>query len=94
MTSINLLSWNMKQKAANWQSVLETEVDAALLQEAKAPPGELRAEFLLDRESDWCAPSLSWRTAVVGVVKSDKIEFTTIKTQPLGCSDPEALMVS
>jgi endonuclease/exonuclease/phosphatase family metal-dependent hydrolase len=31
---------------------------------------------------------------VVGMVKSDQFEFEPIRTQPLGGSDPEALMVS
>jgi exonuclease III len=91
---VTLLSWNMKQKASNWQTVLDSEVDTALLQEAKAPPDELRAEILPDRESEWCDSGLSWRAAVVGLVKTDKIEFAPIKIQPLGGSNPEALMVS
>jgi len=39
----------MAQKAANWQSVLESGVDVAMLQEAKAPPEELRGRFIVDR---------------------------------------------
>lgn len=94
MNKVTLFSWNMKQKSSNWHTVLDSAVDAALLQEAKSPPDKLRAEFLLDQEGDWCESSTPWRTAVVGLAKSDQIQFNPLKTQPLGGSDPEALMVS
>ncbi len=94
MGKLTILSWNMKQKKSNWQTVLDSKVDAALLQEAKTPPTEMSTEFLLDREGDWYEPNLSWRAAVVGMVKADQILFDPIRTQPLGGSDPKALMVS
>lgn len=94
MPSLKLLSWNIKQKAFNWQTVLDSNVDVALLQEAKAPPDDLKNKFNLDREGNWYEPNLSWRAAVAGMVKSDQFEFEPIRTQPLGGSDPEALMVS
>jgi hypothetical protein len=74
--------------------VLDSKVDAALLQEASVPPYELNAEFMLDRVGNWSESGHSWSAAVVGVVKSDQVELIPIKTQLLGGSDPEALMVS
>ena len=94
MTVINLLSWNMQQKAGNWQTVHESGVDAAMLQEAKAPPDELKSKIIADWEGEWAETGLPWRAAVAGVAASEKIEFVPIKTQPLGGSDPDVLMVS
>jgi len=91
---LNLLSWNMKQKVSNWQTVLDSKVDAALLQEALAPPDALRTELTLDWDGSWHESGHSWRTAVVGLVKTEEFEFVPIKTQVLGGSEPEALMVS
>ncbi len=56
MTIINLLSWNMQQKTGNWQTVLESRVDVAMLQEAKAPPEELKSKFIADWEGEWAEP--------------------------------------
>lgn len=94
MPRLKLLSWNMAHSAGHWHKVLDSNVDIALLQEAKAPSGDLKNKFNLDREGNWYEPNLSWRAAVVGMVKSDQFEFEPIRTQPLGGSDPEALMVS
>jgi exonuclease III len=94
MTKINLLSWNIQQKADNWQTVFETGVDAAMLQEAKAPPDELKGKFMFDKKGEWAEPGSSWRAAVVGIAASEKIEFFPIKTQPLGGDNSEALMIS
>ena len=41
MSTLKLLSWNMNQKASNWQTVLDSGVDVAMLQEAKASPIEM-----------------------------------------------------
>ena len=94
MEKLTLLSWNMKQKASNWQAVLESKVDAALLQEAKAPPDELKSKFIADREGEWTETGLPWRAAVAGLAVSEKIEFMPIQTQTIGGNDPCALMVS
>jgi len=84
----------MKQKAANWQIVLDSGVDAAMLQEAKEPPNDLKKEFIADRSGEWAESGLTWRAAVAGMAASNKIDFMPLKTQPLGGEDPEALMVS
>ncbi len=94
MPSLKLLSWNMNQKPSNWQAVLDYDVDVALLQEAKAPPAELTGKFMVQQEVEPAVDSLPWRAVVAGIANNDKYEFTPIKTQPLGGSDPEALMVS
>lgn len=59
----------MAQRASNWQILLDSNVDAALLQEAKAPTEDLKNEFLSDREDDWNEQGFFGRAAVVGMVK-------------------------
>lgn len=56
---LKILSWIMAQRVSDWQTVLDANVDTALLQEAKAPPDDLKTKFMLDRESDWSEPCLS-----------------------------------
>ena len=94
MSILKLLSWNMNQKAANWQAVLDSGVDVAMLQEAKAPPADLADNFTFQQNLESAERKLSWRAIVAGLVNTDKLDFTPIKTQPLNGSDPEALIVS
>jgi len=94
MATINLLSWNMKQKVSIWQTILESNIDAAMLQEAKAPPAGLLGRLTGVQNYEWSEPGLSWQTAVAGLVVSEKIDLIPIKTQPLGGNDPDAIMVS
>ncbi len=94
MSGLKLLSWNMNQKVDNWKVVLDSGVDVAMLQEAKAPPAEMAGKFMVQQEVEPAVSSLSWRAVVAGISNNDKYEFIPIKTQPLGGSDPEALMVS
>jgi len=94
MPNLKLLSWNMNQKVDNWQTVLDSGVDAAMLQEAKAPPVEMAGKLLVKEELEPEVRSLPWRAIVAGLANNVKYDFTPIRTQPLGGSDPEALMVS
>ena len=92
MSLLSLLSWNMNQQASNWTTVLESDVDAALVQEAKPPPPLLSAQMVLDDEGIWGASRQSWCAAVAGLSK--RVQLIPIKTQLLGAGDPDALMVS
>jgi len=94
MSGIKLLSWNMRQKASNWQTVLDSGVDIAMLQEAKEPPVDLAGNFMFQKDLEITESKLLWRAIVAGLVNTDKLDFTPIQTQPLDGSDPEALMVS
>ena len=46
MVQLKLISWNMQQKVGNWQKVLDSGIDAAMLQEAIAPPDDLKDIFI------------------------------------------------
>ncbi len=92
MPLLTLLSWNMNQQPSNWDNVLASGADAALLQEAKPPPPQLKNTTAADFENDWLRQEISWCAAVVGL--SDRIKFTPVITQPLGSLIPETLKVS
>jgi len=94
MASLKLLSWNMKQKASNWQVVLDSGVDLAMLQEAKDPPAELEGILIARHDVGLTENNLPWRAVVANLANNEKFELIPFKTQPLGGSDPEALMVS
>jgi len=92
MSLLTLISWNMQHQISNWETVLSSGADAALLQEVKSPPPMLAEKIVMDIKDDHLAAKLSWRAAVVGL--SSRIEFTPILTQLIGADNPEAIMVS
>ena len=92
MSLLTIISWNMQHQAANWETVLSSGADAALLQEAKSPPPIIANKLTIDIDDNHMAMKLPWRAAVVGL--SSRIEFTPIPTQPLGGDNRDAIMVS
>ena len=94
MPSLKFLSWNMNQKASNWQAVLDSGVDVAMLQEAKTPPAELADNVMVQQDLEVAESKLPWRVIVAGMVNSDMLDFNPIQTQPLNGRDPEVLWVS
>lgn len=92
MTLLTLLSWNMQHQQRNWDTVLTSGADAALLQEVKPPPSDLADKIQMDIAGDDPAGKSPWRAAVVGL--SSRIQFTPILTQPLGGENRDAIMVS
>ncbi len=78
MSGLKLLSWNMNQKTSNWQTVLDSGVDIAMLQEAKAPPAEMAGKFMVQQEVEPEVSTLPWRAVVAGIVNNDKYEFREI----------------
>ena len=92
MSLLTLLSWNMQHQQKNWDTVLASGADAALLQEAMSPPPALMDKIKMDIYKEDLKTKPSWRAVVAGL--SNRIEFTPIKTQPLGGFNREAIMVS
>ena len=90
MPTLSIISWNMKNRESNWQSVLESGADVALLQETGNPPE--KSENLIDLSWDENVKGASPRVAVAAL--SERITFKVLKTQPIGGEDREALMVS
>ncbi len=94
MPSLKILSWNMNQKVSNWPIVLDSGVDVAMLQEAKTPPADLTDIFTVQQVLEVAECKLPWRSIVVGMVNSGKLDFKPIQKQPLDGRDPKALWVS
>ena len=69
------MSWNMNQKESNWQTVLDSGVDLAMLQEAKAPLAELADKFMVQEEVVPAVNSLPWRAVLACMANNDKYEF-------------------
>ena len=92
MSLLKLLSWNMQHQQRNWDTVLASGADAALLQEAMPPPSALACKIKMDHFEEDPETKPTWRAAVAGL--SSRIEFTQIATQPLGGFNREAIMVS
>lgn len=89
---LKLISWNMAQRKAAWQFLASSDVDIALVQEAKEPPAELAGRFSIDAAPWQTGPSRAWRTAVVNV--SNGAELQWIATRPLPDAQSEELGVS
>ena len=90
MSTLSIISWNMKNRSSNWEAVMESGADVALLQETSQLPGQY--DNLVALAKDENARGNSPVAAVAAL--SDRIGFDPIKTQPIGGDDPEALMVS
>lgn len=93
MSLLSLISWNMQHQTTNWDRVLSSGADAALLQEAKPPSPTIAPKMVMDiQDEQHPALKLPWRAAAVGL--SGRINFTPIQTQSIGADNRDALMVS
>lgn len=93
MSLLSLISWNMQHQIMNWDNVLSSGADAALLQEAKPPSPTIAPKMVMDiQDEHHPALKLPWRAAVVGL--SGRINFTPFQTQSIGADNRDALMVS
>jgi len=90
MSTLSIISWNMKNRSSNWETVFESCADVALLQETSQLPGQY--DNLVALAKDENARGSSPVAAVAAL--SDRVGFTPVKTQPIGGGDPEALMIS
>lgn len=94
MEKIKILNLNIAHNKANWQFVLDSNVDLALLQEASRPPDHLVHNLIINDGDLWLKKELSWRAVIAGVAKSEAIDLMPIKTQLVGGNDTDALMIS
>ncbi len=90
MSTLSIISWNMKKRQSNWETVLESGADVALLQETSQLPGDYDNRVVLSKDENVGGNS---PVAVVAAL-SDRVGFTPVKTQPIGGDDQEVLMVS
>jgi len=90
MATLSIISWNMKNRSSNWETVLESGAEVALLQETSQLPGDYDNRVVLSKDENVGGSS---PVALVAAL-SDRVDFTPVKTQPIGGEDKEALMVS
>ena len=73
---LRIISWNLNQKKAAWEQLVDTDADIALVQEARRPPKTVSESVRVD-SAPWGTAGLGlsrpWRTAVVKL--SDEVEI-------------------
>ena len=80
---MKIICWNIAQRSKAWYSLLESDADLALLQEASRPPADLPKEIQIDDfpwRSNGKGIKRNWRTAVVKLSNRVKIEWLEPQT--------------
>lgn len=92
---LRILTWNIARRADAWRSLLDSDADIALLQEAAEPPPDVARQIDVD-PAPWrtagAGLSRPWRTAVVRL--SDRVEVQWIEAKALADASPGELAVS
>jgi len=93
--TVRIISWNIARRVEAWRQLLDSGADAALLQEAAEPPGDVAARIQVDAEP-WSTAgrdvSRPWRAAVVGL--SDRVKLEWLKPLAIEEAGPGELAVS
>lgn len=81
---MKMISWNINRRAACWHSLLETDPDVALLQEAAEPPPEI-AERVDVNPAPWSlaggdSQPRAWRAAIVRLSERVQVEWIEAKS--------------
>ena len=83
---VKIISWNIAHRAEPWHTLLETDADIALFQEAAEPPSDV-AQRVEVNPGPWLTGGKDvywprrWRTAVVKL--SDRVRLEWIVEKPL-----------
>jgi len=81
---VNIISWNIAQRKEPWRTLVDTDADIALLQEASEPPDDI-AEMIEVNPAPWktvgAGKNRPWRTAIVKL--SDRVEVQWHEAKPL-----------
>ncbi|MCH7526242.1 MAG: hypothetical protein IID39_02290 [Planctomycetes bacterium] len=94
---LRLVSWNINRSDEAWRTLVQMkDVDAAILQEAKPPPDDVKNQVALDMDPPWYTGGAGlhrpWRAAVVGLSKRVAMEPLVAKT--IQDAEPGELAVS
>ncbi len=98
---MKIISWNMKQKHDSWRSLLDMDIDLALLQEVGKPPRDIVERIEADPVIE--VDSAPWETMIVGsrtkyrtaIVKlSDRISVDWIEAKSLEAAEDRELVAS
>lgn len=92
---VKLINWNIARRDDAWRSLLETDADIALLQEAAAPPADVAERLEVD-PAPWrtagAGMNRPWRTAVVKL--SSRIGVQWLEPKAVADALPGELAVS
>lgn len=91
---IRIISWNMNGNSNAWSELASSDIDLALLQEAKPPPESITS-VELDLPPPWITAGgirRNWRAAIARL--SDKITIKPYKLGTVDEYDPKSLAVS
>ncbi len=92
---VKIISWNIAQRKEPWRSLVDTDADIALLQEATEPPADVAGIFDVNPASwqtDGAGKSRPWRTAIVKL--SDRVGVQWHEAKPPNDAHPGELAVS
>lgn len=98
---MKIISWNMAHRHEPWRSLLDMDIDLALLQEAGKPPPDVAERIEADPAIE--VDSGPWETMIVGgrtrfrtaIVKlSDRITVDWIEAKPLETAKSRDLVAS
>lgn len=92
---IKVVSWNIWHRPDVWRALLDSDADVALLQEACAPPSEVRGRIEVDGQPWHTAGAdlrRNWRTAIVKL--SDRVKVEWIPTRAIADARPRDFAVS
>lgn len=80
---MKIISWNIAKRKKAWRSLLESDADFALLQEANRPPNDVAKSVETDPQSWETGGKLNrpWRAALVNLSKSYHIQW--LEPKPL-----------
>ncbi len=92
---LKLISWNIAHRQKAWHSLLDTDADVALLQEAAEPPADVRSRIEVN-PAPWVTGGAGlnrpWRTAIAKLSNQVKVEWVDQKS--VDVAKPGELAVS
>lgn len=100
-SAMKIISWNMAHRHEPWRSLLDMDIDLALLQEAGKPPPDVAAR--IEADPAIAVDSGPWETMIVGgrtsyrtaIVKlSNRIAVDWIEAKPLETAKSRDLVAS
>ena len=94
MKPLKITSWNIARRETAWRTIVESDSDIALLQEANEPPPDI-AETLNINPGSWQTSGGSdrrWRTAILQL--SDRLDIEWLKPKSLIDAKPGEFAVS
>lgn len=92
---LKLVSWNIGHRPEAWRTVIDSDADIALLQEACEPPSDIASQFDVGVEpwrTEGAGVDRRWRTAVVGL--NSRVRLDRIPSLPIADAAPRDLAVS